>query len=269
VVNNLDATALEGDNLIHRLQHAKKRMVLYGDDIWLKLFPSSFMRSDGTSGFFTKDYTQVDDNVTRHIGDELDPTLQHPKSTDWDVLVLHYLGLDHIGHQHGPEAPQMHFKLKEMDDVFARIHHALSKQEVLRYERAVLDGRAVLPTLLVLMSDHGMNQAGNHGGASLSETSAVLGFFHVGIDHRTGIPVCEPQPVRPVCLSVCLSVYLSVCLSVCLSCLLVYLFVCRSIYPSVCLVYLFVSLARSSNCCLCTLTYTCWLSGAVFSRVIG
>jgi len=38
----------------------------------------------------------VDNNVTRHVADEL-------KNDDWNTLVLHYLGLDHIGHKGGPK----------------------------------------------------------------------------------------------------------------------------------------------------------------------
>lgn len=34
---------------------------------------------------------QVDQNVSRHLGDEL-------SKDDWDLLILHYLGLDHVGH---------------------------------------------------------------------------------------------------------------------------------------------------------------------------
>jgi ethanolamine phosphate transferase 2 subunit G len=37
----------------------------------------------------------VDYNVTRHLDNELE-------RKDWDVLILHYLGLDHIGHLGGP-----------------------------------------------------------------------------------------------------------------------------------------------------------------------
>ena len=33
--------------------------------------------------------------MTRHVADEL-------KKDDWNTLVLHYLGLDHIGHKGGP-----------------------------------------------------------------------------------------------------------------------------------------------------------------------
>jgi len=37
----------------------------------------------------------VDDNVTRHVPEEL-------LNSDWNGMVLHYLGLDHIGHKAGP-----------------------------------------------------------------------------------------------------------------------------------------------------------------------
>lgn len=38
----------------------------------------------------------MDNNVTRHVAPEL-------ARTDWEVMVLHYLGLDHIGHSAGPK----------------------------------------------------------------------------------------------------------------------------------------------------------------------
>jgi ethanolaminephosphotransferase len=37
----------------------------------------------------------VDNNVTRHVPEEL-------QNDDWNTMVLHYLGLDHIGHKAGP-----------------------------------------------------------------------------------------------------------------------------------------------------------------------
>jgi ethanolaminephosphotransferase len=37
----------------------------------------------------------VDNNVTRHVPEELN-------NDDWNTMVLHYLGLDHIGHKAGP-----------------------------------------------------------------------------------------------------------------------------------------------------------------------
>ena len=74
---------------------AASKLVMYGDDTWLKLFPHTFDRAEGTMSFFVADFTEVDANVTRHIGDEL-------QRDDWNTMVLHYLGLDHIGHKTGP-----------------------------------------------------------------------------------------------------------------------------------------------------------------------
>ncbi|KAL8651885.1 MAG: hypothetical protein Q9226_004510, partial [Calogaya cf. arnoldii] len=71
------------------------RLVLYGDNTWLKLFPSTFARADGTSSFFVSDFTEVDLNVTRNVPAALD-------QNDWTGMILHYLGLDHIGHKSGP-----------------------------------------------------------------------------------------------------------------------------------------------------------------------
>lgn len=40
---------------------------------------------------------------------------------DWELMILHYLGLDHIGHVEGPFSKKVPLKLKEMDDVIAEI----------------------------------------------------------------------------------------------------------------------------------------------------
>jgi len=37
-------------------------------------------------------------------------------------MVLHYLGLDHIGHVEGPHSPLVRPKLQEMDHIVKRIH---------------------------------------------------------------------------------------------------------------------------------------------------
>lgn len=133
------------------------KLVLYGDDTWLKLFPDTFDRADGTSSFFVADFTEVDNNVTRHVPGEL-------RQTDWSLMVLHYLGLDHIGHKGGPRSPNMVPKQHEMDAIVREIYEALETQPH-------LDN-----TLLVLLGDHGMNDAGNHGASSAGETSPALVF---------------------------------------------------------------------------------------------
>ncbi|OTB02277.1 hypothetical protein M426DRAFT_322854 [Hypoxylon sp. CI-4A] len=138
---------------------AKKtgKLVMYGDDTWLKLFPGVFDRAEGTSSFFVSDFTEVDNNVTRHVPREL-------RNDDWNTMVLHYLGLDHIGHKTGPRGPNMIPKQREMDGIVRMIYEAIETQPHLQ------------STLLVFCGDHGMNDAGNHGASSPGETSAALVF---------------------------------------------------------------------------------------------
>jgi ethanolamine phosphate transferase 2 subunit G len=40
-------------------------------------------------------------------------------------MVLHYLGLDHIGHVEGPNSGKVPEKLEEMDDVIQEIHGSM------------------------------------------------------------------------------------------------------------------------------------------------
>ncbi|KOS16884.1 GPI ethanolamine phosphate transferase 2 [Escovopsis weberi] len=134
------------------------KLLMYGDDTWLKLFPGTFDRHDGTTSFFVSDFTEVDHNVTRHVAGEL-------ANDDWSLMVLHYLGLDHIGHKSGPHSAHMPAKQREMDGIVEDIFEALESQSHLG------------STLLVLCGDHGMNDAGNHGASSPGETSPALVFM--------------------------------------------------------------------------------------------
>ncbi|KAG8336277.1 hypothetical protein J6590_048504 [Homalodisca vitripennis] len=120
VMLNFGTKELTGDNVIRQAAQTK-RLLFYGDDTWIKLLPHHFIRSEGTSSFFVNDYTEVDSNVTRHLDFEL-------HRTDWDVMVLHYLGLDHIGHIEGPNSPLIRPKLREMDGIIARLHEYLQEQ---------------------------------------------------------------------------------------------------------------------------------------------
>ena len=64
---------------------------------------------------------QVDLNVTRHLEAEL-------TKDDWDITILHYLGLDHIGHLAGPSSPLVEPKLNEMSDVIKQVYEELVKK---------------------------------------------------------------------------------------------------------------------------------------------
>ena len=146
------------DSWISQFKRKGLNLHFYGDDTWLKLCPPSefFDKYEGTNSFFVSDFTEVDFNVTRHLDSELN-------DSTWDALILHYLGLDHIGHKGGPESVYMKPKQMEMDDVLKRIYESvLAKSE---------------NTLMVLLGDHGMNEIGNHGGSSPGETHPGMAFI--------------------------------------------------------------------------------------------
>ena len=46
---------------------------------------------------------------------------------DWKLMILHYLGLDHIGHVEGPFSGKVPGKLKEMDKVIKTIYQTMDK----------------------------------------------------------------------------------------------------------------------------------------------
>ena len=135
IIHNFNSSQLKEDNLLLQLYKAGKEIIFYGDDTWLKLFPSHFFkRSEGVSSFFVYDTIEVDNNVTRHLEKEI-------RSRDWQVLCLHYLGLDHIGHSEGSSSPLMPKKQKEMDEVIKKVFTSFGEKD-----------------LLVLLGDHGMKK---------------------------------------------------------------------------------------------------------------
>lgn len=142
VVLNLGANEVAGDNIIWQIKNRGHKIVFYGDDTWLKLFPHSFYRYEGTSSFYVNDFKevsgfqytlvnvkifslnsalclQVDYNVTRNVAVELN-------EKDWTIMILHYLGLDHIGHVAGPSSHLIKPKLLEMDEIIGTIESYVS-----------------------------------------------------------------------------------------------------------------------------------------------
>ncbi|XP_023026208.2 phosphatidylinositol glycan anchor biosynthesis class G [Leptinotarsa decemlineata] len=171
VVLNLMGTDILQDSLIHSADKSGKKVIFYGDDTWLKLFPNKFLRYEGTNSFFVRDFKEVDDNVTRNINIELE-------NGDWDIMILHYLGLDHIGHVYGPFSSFVPEKLREMDQIVQKIYEKMSTKS---------------ETLLVVTGDHGMRDSGGHGGSTYSETNVPLLLMGLQCENssflQTDIPV--------------------------------------------------------------------------------
>lgn len=59
VALNLGGNAIVGDSILKQAKNHGHKLIFYGDDTWLKLFPKTFIRHDGTTSFFVTDYTEV------------------------------------------------------------------------------------------------------------------------------------------------------------------------------------------------------------------
>ncbi|KAF2084726.1 hypothetical protein K490DRAFT_48383 [Saccharata proteae CBS 121410] len=172
--SNFAGTAIDEDNLIDQLRNASKNIVHLGDDTWHSLFPGYFdpELTRAYDSFNVWDLHTLDNGVNHHLFPLLHPT----NTSKWDVLIGHYLGVDHAGHRYGPDHPAMTAKLQQMDTVFRRMIEKLDEK-----------------TLLVVMGDHGMDAKGDHGGESEDEVEAALWMYSKqGIFGRSSPAYVEP-----------------------------------------------------------------------------
>ena len=136
-----------------------KRKVFLGDDTWIQLYSSEkWEKAYAYESFNTKDIHTVDTGIISNIFNEIDES---------QMIIAHFLGVDHIGHRYGSNHPVIFDKLQQLDQFVRKI---IEKMEKIKEEK----GEEVL---LIIMSDHGMTDDGNHGGSTSEEISSVL-FFH-------------------------------------------------------------------------------------------
>ncbi|OXA56668.1 GPI ethanolamine phosphate transferase 2 [Folsomia candida] len=175
--NSLSSNLLTQDNIIKLLRENRNDLGIcfFGDETWLRLFPADqdgtskfFQQSEGVTSFFVKDFHEVDNNVTRNLNN----------IQDCKFLILHYLGLDHIGHVYGPtERPDLiKSKLKEMDKVIQKIYNRISK----------LKGHSN-KSVIIVTGDHGMANVGGHGGSSYEEITTPLAAVITSISHMKNL----------------------------------------------------------------------------------
>lgn len=119
IVLNLGSSELNVDSLLHQAYDNGDKIVFCGDNTWVKMFPEMFHRKlENQDSFFVNDFHEGDKNITQKLSLEL-------KRDDWELLILHFLGLDHIGHVEGPFSSKIGPKLREMDTVIMHIHLAM------------------------------------------------------------------------------------------------------------------------------------------------
>ncbi|RYG59786.1 hypothetical protein EON64_19890, partial [archaeon] len=153
VGSNMHSAAVAEDNVLDQLvarYGTQQGGVVLGDDTWRSLYPTQFSKYLVHPSLDTRDLFSADQKVFKDIGEEL-------RGVAWQLLVVHLLGVDHIGHTYHAHHPVMAAYLTRLDAFLHDIMVAMPNDAV-----------------LIVCSDHGMTDEGEHGGASALETMAPL-----------------------------------------------------------------------------------------------
>lgn len=108
--SNFASPEINEDNVIDQMVKSGLPIVFMGDSTWTDLYPKRFKRSYSYPSFDIFDLDTIDRKIENHLPKEM-------QKTDWQVLIAHFLGVDHCGHKHGPLHEEMSRKLAEMNDV--------------------------------------------------------------------------------------------------------------------------------------------------------
>ncbi|CAL7935632.1 unnamed protein product [Xylocopa violacea] len=146
--SNFASESINEDNIVD--QNADRGIVFMGDDTWTNLFPGKFKRQFPSPSFNIWDLDSVDKDVRYRIFFEM-------KKKDWSLLIAHVLGIDHCGHKHGANHPEMTRKLNDTNTLIKEVIESLEEE-----------------TILFIVGDHGMTESGDHGGDSNSEIEAAM-----------------------------------------------------------------------------------------------
>ena len=87
--------SLKEDNLISQAVRHGKRIGFMGDDTWQALFGADSFKvcNHPFPSFDVWDLHTVDNGVIEHLF----PALNY---SNWDILIAHFLGVDHVGHRY-------------------------------------------------------------------------------------------------------------------------------------------------------------------------
>ncbi|KAL2338851.1 hypothetical protein Fmac_013297 [Flemingia macrophylla] len=109
----------------------------------------------------------VEDNFVNQVDNGcIDHLLPSLYEEDWDVLIAHFLGVDHAGHIFGVDSTPMIEKLEQYNTILEGVIEILENHSG--------PGKPHENTLLVVMGDHGQTLNGDHGGGSAEEVETAI-----------------------------------------------------------------------------------------------
>ncbi|CAJ1989108.1 GPI13 / ethanolamine phosphotransferase [Leishmania donovani] len=176
--SNFNSEAIELDSILRQVNGSA---VLLGDDTWEKMFPNTparrhWKRAVGIPSFDVADFDTNDNAVLAEVYSVLAAETpeavsrasfgSHAEAEEQEgharLVVVHFLGIDHVGHRVDSDNPFMNGKILQLDQMLRNVSRTLR-------ERATS-----MNTMLLVLGDHGMTNSGDHGGGSAQETDTFL-----------------------------------------------------------------------------------------------
>lgn len=146
----LQGSSVRVDNMVRQLAR-NGSIAFFGDHEWIDFFPELRDHPHHTMDPYGKCEPRKKEDFT------IERLLEGVNR--YDAIVAHLINLDSYGHVYGTEHQMMEKELRIYDNLIREIYEKMSKD-----------------TLLVICSDHGVDNDGAHGGLSTLEMSSV-GIF--------------------------------------------------------------------------------------------
>lgn len=152
--NNFSNVDLRYGSIFHETQAAGMKVKLFGPEIWKSFDQFAQVENYNEVTFYDSDTTD------RLTAQRLRATLKEPKP---DVMVVHFSGSDGVGHLYGGASPQYRKKINELDGYLGEVIQYLDQE-----------------TVLLAVSDHGIDNYGYHIGVDPIYTFAPFVFYSKG-----------------------------------------------------------------------------------------
>ncbi|KAH9411903.1 hypothetical protein HK407_02g03480 [Ordospora pajunii] len=174
----LQGTVINKDNMVDQLLKDGRSCVFFGDCQWTKYFPVLKSWPHFTIDAYGRHEIRTQEDML------IEKIVESVNS--YDVIIAHLINLDSYGH------------------IYETIDHEMMQYEIEVYDKLIHDiyQKMSTDTLLVVCSDHGVDDNGAHGGVSTLEMASVATFISRD-DRFTGILPLEgaAKDARRRCIS--------------------------------------------------------------------
>lgn len=148
-ITTFNHNKIQSDSFIDKMKD--KSHYFFGDNTWTDLFPS-LVQNSVTLGAYDKvrpfeTEINIINALLRGVG-------------AYDYVLSHLVYLDHYGHEYTTDSVQVKIIMDEYNRMIEEIYEKMSED-----------------TLICIYSDHGVNDDGSHGGASINELSSCCVFL--------------------------------------------------------------------------------------------